>query len=149
VFKFSHVIWSVLVLSCHSYSCLVHLASHNVKEPWTRRFLWHVSTENRKQRLLDHLPQAQQLYSKETVSARIHHKSCSAYDNKRKTLHTNSCVQILLLEWDVWKEYLPPSKNKNTILRLKIKTVDYNKPNYLGHPTSCLDSHLQQLYSIS
>jgi hypothetical protein len=37
---------------------------------------------------------------------------------------------------------MPTSKSKNNILGLKIKTVDYNKPNYLGHPTSCLDSHL-------
>jgi len=38
---------------------------------------------------------------------------------------------------------------QNIILGLKIKTVEYNKPNYLGHPTSCLYSHLEQLCSIS
>jgi hypothetical protein len=32
-------------------------------------------------------------------------------------------------------------KNKNIVLGLKIKTVDHNKPNYVGHPTSYLDSH--------
>jgi hypothetical protein len=36
---------------------------------------------------------------------------------------------------------MPTSKSKNIILGLKIKTVGYNKPNYLGHPTSSLDSH--------
>jgi hypothetical protein len=36
---------------------------------------------------------------------------------------------------------MPTYKNKNIILGLKIKTDDNNKPNYLGHPTSCLDSH--------
>ena len=64
VSKFSHVIWPILVLSCHSYSCLVHLASHNVKEPWTRRCLQQqVSTENTKQCLFYHLPHAKQLYN--------------------------------------------------------------------------------------
>jgi hypothetical protein len=29
------------------------------------------------------------------------------------------------------------SKSKNIILGLKIKRVDYNKPNYMGHPNSC------------
>jgi hypothetical protein len=36
---------------------------------------------------------------------------------------------------------VPTSKSKNIIPGLKIKTVDCNKRSYLGHPTSCLDSH--------
>ena len=56
--------WSFLVLSCHSYSCLVHLASHKVKEPSTRQCLQqYVSTENKKQRLSYRLLQAKQLYN--------------------------------------------------------------------------------------
>ena len=42
-----------LVLSRHSYSCLIRLASHNVKEPRTRRFPQkHVSTEDTKHSVL-------------------------------------------------------------------------------------------------
>ena len=66
VSKFSHVIWSFLVLSCHSYFCLVHLASHNGKEPWNRQCLQHVATENIKC-LFYLLLQAQQIYSTETL----------------------------------------------------------------------------------
>ena len=43
---------------------------------------------------------------------------------------------------------MPTYKSKNIILGLKLKTVDYNNPNYLGHPTNCLDSHTAAVQHI-
>ena len=43
---------------------------------------------------------------------------------------------------------MPTSKSKNITLGLKIKTVDYNNPNYLGHPTNCLDYHTAAVQHI-
>jgi len=46
VTKFSHTIWSFLLLTCPSYSCFVHLASHTVKDQWARQCLQkHVHNE--------------------------------------------------------------------------------------------------------
>jgi len=82
-----------------------------------------------------HFPQAQQFYSIETLYL-PGYTIRGAVLLIIKTLHKTYCNK-------------PTYKNKNIILGLEIKTVDYNKPNYLWHPTSCLYSHLQQLYSIS
>ena len=69
VSKFSHVIWPFLVLSCNSYSFIVHPDSHNVKKPRTKWCLQkHVSTEDTKHSSsLLSSPHTQQLYTTETL----------------------------------------------------------------------------------
>jgi hypothetical protein len=148
VSKFSHVIWSFLVLSCYRYSCLVHQASHNVKEPWNTQCLQHVATENIKC-LFYHLPQSQQIYSTETLylPGYIVRGAVLTIMKERHLLCTNISSKMGCLKGVLIVTFNHP--NTKHILGLKIKTVYYNKPNYLGHPTICLYSHLKQLYSTS
>jgi len=53
-----------------------------------------------------------------------------------------------MFEWSTYCN-MPTSKSKNIILGLKIKTVDYNKPNYPGHPTSRLDSRTAVVHRVT
>ena len=68
--KFSHVIWSFLVLYHHSYPWLVPFASHTGKAPWTwwcpQTTKIHWKTQNTAS-LFYHLPQAQLLYHTEPL----------------------------------------------------------------------------------
>ena len=119
VSKISHIIWSFLLLSCHSYSCLVHLAPHNVKGPDDAyKNLYPLKIQNRVFFIM--FPK-----HSNPVSARIYHERCCAYDNKRHYVTLT-----------VYKHFL---KNR-WIQQTKL---------YLRHPTICLESHLQQFYSIS
>ena len=66
VSKFSHIIWSFLLLSCHRYSCLVHLAKHNVNGP-DDAYKNIYPLKIKKQSIFYHVSQVQQLYSTATL----------------------------------------------------------------------------------
>jgi hypothetical protein len=93
-----------LVLSSHSYSCLIHLPhilfrNHGPDEAYKNMYPLKIQTTAS---LLSSSPSTAALLHRNPVSARIHHKRCSAYYNTRKTLlkllYTNTSSEMGCLE---------------------------------------------------